>query len=57
MKTADLIALLQQRPGSSTPYVQITDPETGLPMLVAVTGIAEANSAAYGTAVVIELEE
>lgn len=57
MKTADLIALLQQRPGSCTPYVQITDPETGLPMLAAVTGIAEANSEAYGTAVVIELEE
>lgn len=57
MKTANLIALLQRRPGSSTAYVQITDPETGLPMLAAVAGIAEANSEAYGTATIIELED
>lgn len=56
MKNRDLIELLQQQPGNSTPYVQIADPETGQQMLAAVTGIAEANSEAYGTAVIIELE-
>lgn len=57
MKVADLIAKLQQQPRSATPYVQVTDPETGQPMLVAVTGIAPADSPAYGTAVVIELKD
>lgn len=57
MKNHELIALLQQQPGNATPYVQITDPETGLPMLAAVTGLAAANSEAYGTATIIELED
>lgn len=57
MKNRDLIALLQQRSGNATPYVQITDPETGTPVLVAVTGIATAESGTYGTAVIIETEE
>lgn len=57
MKTRDLIYLLQQQPGNSTPYVQVTDPETGGPILVAVEGIAPANSPEYGSAVVIEIEE
>ena len=57
MKVSDLIAQLQQQPRSGTPYVQITDPETGTPLLVAVTGIANAESPAYGTAVIIELED
>lgn len=57
MKTRDLIALLEQQPGNSTPYVQITDPETGNPMLAAVTGIAEANSEVLGSATIIELED
>lgn len=57
MKVHELIAQLQTQPGNSTPYVQVTDPETGLPMLAAVTGIAKADSEAYGTAVIIEMED
>lgn len=57
MKTRDLIALLQTQPGNSTPYVQVTDPESGNPILVAIAGVDPATSPAYGTAVVIELED
>jgi hypothetical protein len=57
MKVFELINLLQTKPRQATPYVQITDPETGAPLLVAVTGIADADSPAYGSAVIIELED
>lgn len=57
MKVSDLIDQLQQQPRSATPYVQITDPETGAPLLVAITGISDAESPAYGTAVIIEIED
>lgn len=57
MKTRDLIALLQGQPGNSTPYVQVIDPETKTPILVAIAGVDPATSPAYGTAVVIELED
>jgi len=57
MKVRDLIVQLQQQSANATPYVQVTDPETGLPFLVAVTGLAPAASPAYGSAVIIELED
>lgn len=57
MKTWELIEKLQQQPRSGTPYVQVTDPVTGLPMLWPVTGIATAESSEYGTAIVIEIED
>lgn len=57
MKTRDLIALLQKQPGNATPYVQVIDPETKTPILVAIAGVDPATSPAYGTAVVIELED
>ena len=57
MKVSDLIAQLQQQPRSATVYVQTADHETGTPILTAVEGIDPANSPAYGTAVVIELED
>jgi hypothetical protein len=57
MKNRDLIALLQQQPGNATAYVQVTDPVTGNPILAAVVGVDPAVSPAFGTAVVIELED
>jgi len=57
MKTRDLIAMLQKQPGNSTPYVQVTDPESGNPILVAIAGVDPATSPAYGSAVIIELED
>lgn len=57
MKNRDLIALLQQQPGNATAYVQVIDPETGKPILAAVAGVDPASSPAFGTAVVIELED
>nr|MBL8412748.1 hypothetical protein [Dechloromonas sp.] len=57
MKVRDLIDQLQQQSGNATPYVQVTDPETGLPFLVAITGLAKGDSPAYGSAVIIELED
>lgn len=57
MKNRDLIALLQQQPGNATAYVQVTDPDTGNPILAAVAGVDPARSPAFGTAVIIELEE
>lgn len=57
MKNRDLIAQLQQLSGDATPYVQVTDPETGIPFLVAVTGVSAGDSEAYGTAAIIELED
>lgn len=56
MKVADLIEFLQQQPLRATVYVSTLD-QDGMPILVAVEGIAPANSEAYGTAVVIELED
>jgi len=57
MKTSALIALLQQLPGNSTPYVKVPDPDTGAPILVAIAGVDPAHSPEYGSAVVIELED
>jgi hypothetical protein len=57
MKVRDLIAQLQQQPGNATAYVQVADPETGKPILVAVAGVDPAHSPAYGSAAVIELED
>ena len=56
MKVADLIALLEQQPRSATVYAQTID-QDGMPVLIAVDGIAPANSDAYGSAVVIEMED
>lgn len=57
MKVHELIDQLQAKARNATPYVQIADPITGAPLLVAVTGIAEADSPAYGSAVIIEIED
>lgn len=57
MKAHELIAKLQQQPRSATVYVQTTDHDTGAPILVAVEGIASADSTEFGSAVVIELED
>ncbi|MFZ2972283.1 MAG: hypothetical protein WA049_06560 [Ferribacterium limneticum] len=57
MKNRDLIAQLLNLSGDATPYVQVTDQETGLPFLVAVTGVSAGDSEAYGTAAIIELED
>ncbi|MDD2664410.1 MAG: hypothetical protein PHD19_11720 [Dechloromonas sp.] len=57
MKVRDLIAQLQQQPPSATAYVLVADPETNAPLLYAVAGVDPARSPAYGTAVVIELED
>lgn len=59
MKVRDLLTklLTGEIPGNATVYVQVTDPETGLPVLAAVTGIETANSETYGHAAVIELED
>lgn len=57
MKNHQLIALLNEQPRSGTPYVQITDPVTGVPMLYPVTGVSFAESGEFGTAIVIEIEE
>ncbi|WP_341743120.1 hypothetical protein [Azonexus hydrophilus] len=59
MKVRDLLAklLTGEIPGNATVYVQVTDPETGLPVLAAVTGIARAESETYGSAAIIELED
>ena len=57
MKVRDLIAQLQLQPGSATAYVQVADPETGNPILVAVAGVDPARSPEFGNAAVIELED
>lgn len=57
MKVYELIAQLQTKARNATPYVQIAAPETGTPLLVPVTGIADATSPTYGTAVIIEIED
>lgn len=57
MKTHELIAQLQKLSSNATPYVQVTDPETGIPFLVAVTGVVAGDSEAYGSAAIIELED
>lgn len=57
MKVYELIAQLQQQPRSATVYVKTLDPLWGKPELVAIEGIDPAESPAYGTAVVIELED
>lgn len=57
MKNRDLIAQLQKLSGDATPYVQVTDPETGIPLLVAVTGVSAGDSETYGTAAINELED
>lgn len=57
VKVHELIAQLQQQPRSATVYVQTADRDTGAPILTAVEGIDPASSPAYGTAVVIELED
>lgn len=56
MKVHQLIEQLQAQPRSATVYVQTADRETGHLILVAIEGIDPAESPAYGTAVVIELE-
>jgi hypothetical protein len=56
MTVAELIEQLQQQRRSATVYVQASDPD-GLPVVVAVEGIAPANSEAYGSAVIIEIED
>lgn len=55
MKVHELIEQLQQLPRSATVYAQAND-QDGMPVLVAVEGIAPANSQAYGSAVVIDLD-
>lgn len=59
MKVRDLLTklLTGEIPGNATLYVQTTAPETGRPILVAVTGIETANSETYGHAAVIEQED
>lgn len=57
MKVRDLIAALQQQPGNATAYVQVADPETRNPILVAVAGVDPARSPEFGNAAVIELED
>lgn len=59
MKVRDLLSklLTGEIPGNATVYVQVADPETGAPMLAAVTDIGIANSETYGNAAVIELED
>ncbi len=56
MKAHELAEALLAGKRSATVYVQTTD-QDGMPVLVAVDGIAIANSEVYGNAVVIELEE
>lgn len=57
MKAHELIAALNAGQRSATVYVEITDPETGNPVLVPIVGVAPADSAAYGSAVVLETED
>lgn len=57
MKTHELIAKLQKLSSNATPYVQINDPETGIPFLVAVSDVSAGDSETYGYAAIIELED
>ena len=59
MRAKDLLQKLMAGdiPLTATLYVQAADPETGLPVLVAVTGIARGESDTYGNAVIIETED
>lgn len=56
MKVHELIAQLQTKPRNATVYVLTTDPETATPILQAVDCVSPAQSPAYGSAVIIEME-
>ncbi|MDP3440982.1 MAG: hypothetical protein U0989_02605 [Azonexus sp.] len=57
MKVHELIAQLEAKPRNATVYVEFQDAETGVLMVRAVEGICPAQSPAYGSAVIIEIEE
>lgn len=56
MKVHELIAQLQTKPLNATVYVLSSDADTDSPILRAVDRIDPAQSPAYGTAVIIEME-
>lgn len=59
MRARDLLQKLMAGdiPLTATLYIQTADRETGLPVLVPVTGIASGESDTYGNAVIIEMED
>lgn len=57
MQVGQLNRLLDGMDPEATVYVMTRAAETGVPLLRAVEGISPAQSPAYGSAVIIEVEE
>lgn len=57
MKVSELISQLQQQPEHAIVCIEIVDFETGLRFMRGIERLDQATSKAYGTAVVIELED
>lgn len=57
MQVGQLNRLLDGMDQEATVYVMTRPAETGIPLLRAVEGISPAQSPAYGSAVIIEVEE